>query len=398
MRTMNKFILMSSLALGSVLTACGNSAPATVTPVPITSTPDAAAPVLRIVSPLGNATVSPGTGVQGTATPLNTGAGFVINLELVTRDAGQVKVREATVGPGTTGIRHEDLLGQANPDFPGLVVSVDTDLIKPDGGIIPKGTNLAALFNVAGTDDTPGPGVTVWAGWHVLESLPAGVTSFTLTASVKDETGRTTQDKVNVRVKDGPRTAGQDLTPAPTPVTAHATDDVDGPEVSLIAPRVPTSISTGPSGTPPANTGSLFFIQVSATDRSRAGIGVREGLIFDPTKIANPKTGTVAGPNSFYPGLELSFDVPLIQPNGNRVAAGANLAALFDVAGSETGADGLVRTTADWVVGGSLDLPAGKTSVTITARVTDNAGKTTTTHEVVGVSSVVNGQDLTSTP
>lgn len=384
-------LIPSALILSVLLGACSTS-------VPVTPAPDATAPIMRIVSPLGNATVSPGTGVQGTATALNTGAGFVINLEIVTRDDVKVKVREATVGPGSTGIRHEDLLGQANPDFPGLTVSADVDLIKPDGGIIAKGTNLTALFNVAGTDDTPGPGVTVWAGWHVLESLPAGVSALTLTASVKDDAGRVSQDKVTVQVKGGVRTAGQELTPAPGPGVGDGLDDPDGPEVSLIAPRVPTTIATGPSGTPPAGTGSLFFIQVSATDRSGAGIGVREGLIFDPTRIANPKTGTVAGPNSFYPGLELSFDVPLIQPNGNRVAAGANLAPLFDVAGSETGQGGAVRTTADWVVGGSLDLPAGKTMVTITARVTDNAGKTTTTRQVVGVSPTVNGQDLTSTP
>ncbi|THF68351.1 hypothetical protein E7T06_16970 [Deinococcus sp. Arct2-2] len=387
---MNKFIPFA-LLLSALLGACSTN-------VPVPPSPESAAPIMRIVSPLGNATVSPGTGVPGTVTALNTGAGFVINLEIVTRDDVKVKVREATVGPGSAGIRHEDLLGQANPDFPDLTVSADVDLIKPDGGVIARGTNLAALFNVAGTDDTPGPGVTVWAGWHVLESLPAGVSALTLTASVKDDAGRVSQDKVTVQVRAGARTAGQELTLAPGPLAGDGLDDPDGPEVSLIAPRVPSSISPGPSGTPPAGTGSLFFIQVSATDRSGAGIGVREGLIFDPTKIANPKTGTLAGPNSFYPGLELSFDVPLIQPNGNRVAAGANLAPLFDVAGSETGPGGAVRTTADWVVGGSLDLPAGKTTVTITARVTDNAGKTTTTRQVVGVSSTVNGQELTSTP
>lgn len=388
---MKTLMLTSVLALGTLLSACNS----TVTTPPF---PDTAGPILRIVSPPGGATVAPGTGLQGTATPLNTGAGFVINLEVVTRDDVQVEVREATLGPGSNGIRHEDQLGQANLDFPGLTVSVDTDLIKPDGGVIPRGTNLAALFNVAGTDDTPGPGVTVWAGWHVLESLPPGVTSFTLTASVEDAAGRVTQDRTVVRVRGGARTAGQDLTPAPAAVTGDAQDDVGGPEVSLIAPRMPSSIATGPAGTPPAGSGSLFFLQVTAADRARAGIGVREGIIFDPTKIANPRTGTVAGPNSFYPGLELTFDVPLIQPNGNRVVAGANLAPLFDVAGSEVDADGVVRTTADWVVGGSLELPAGKRSVTITARVTDDAGKTTTVRQVVGVSATENGQNLTGNP
>jgi len=31
-----------------------------------------------------------------------------------------------------------------------MFVFFDTDLVTPDGGIIPKNTNLASLFNVAG--------------------------------------------------------------------------------------------------------------------------------------------------------------------------------------------------------------------------------------------------------
>jgi hypothetical protein len=70
-------------------------------------------------------------------------------------------------------------------------------------------------------------------------------------------------------------------------------EDPDGPEVSMIAPRVPTALAVGPSDdslTP--NNGALFFIQVTALDRSGAGIAVNEtgeggmfpiGLIFDPT-------------------------------------------------------------------------------------------------------------------
>jgi len=71
-----------------------------------------------------------------------------------------------------------------------MFVFFDTDLVTPDGGIIPKNTNLASLFNVAGTDDTPGAGVTIWTGWHVLESLPPNVKKFTITAAVVDNLGR----------------------------------------------------------------------------------------------------------------------------------------------------------------------------------------------------------------
>lgn len=94
-------------------------------------------------------------------------------------------------------------------------------------------------------------------------------------------------------------------------------------------------------------------------------------------------------------GLNVTFDVPLLQPNGNIIVAGDNLAPVFNIAGSELDPTGYVRTTFGWVVGGSLLMPVGKTSVTITARMTDNAGKTGSATRVVQISPVVNGQALT---
>src|SRR6185436_18549550 len=165
-------------------------------------------------------------------------------------------------------IRNTALLGQANPNFPGLTVLIDVDLITPDGTIIPRNTNLANLFNTLGTDDTPGNGVTTWVGWHVLESFPAGVFNFTITASVRDRFGRVGTDAVKVDLHG---TTGQALTPAPLSVGGDGVDDVDGPEVTLVGPRDPSSVA---SGTPTA--GSFVFFQVSAFDRTRAGIGVNE--------------------------------------------------------------------------------------------------------------------------
>ena len=79
-------------------------------------------------------------------------------------------------------------------------------------------------------------------------------------------------------------TSGQALTPLPIDVFDDGIDDADGPEVTMIAPRVPSRVSPGPqtgNPTPPANA-SLFFIQVAALDRSRHGIGVnRAGVILD---------------------------------------------------------------------------------------------------------------------
>ena len=355
--------------------------------------PRALGPVVRITSPLGDASVTPGEGKPG-AGSIN-GSGFLITIEATTRDSVNVTAKEAL------NIRDTSRLGQPNLLFPGLFVSFDVDLTKPDGGIIPKNTNLASLFNILGVDDTPGPGITVWTAWHVLESIPADVSSFNITASIRDNVGRVAIDRINLRVARGAVPSGQALTPAPsgTPLPGDDIDDADGPEVAMVAPRVPTRVAQGPAGTPAGASGALFFLQVSALDRSRNGIAVKEGVIDDKPQIPNPKTNNgVAGPNRNFPGLNVTFDVPLRQPNGNLVAAGVNLAPLFNVAGSEIDKDGFVMTVADWVVGGSLELPVGKRSVTINARVTDNAGRSSSVRHVVGISDTRDGQDLTPTP
>jgi hypothetical protein len=166
----------------------------------------------------------------------------------------------------------------------------------------------------------------------------------------------------------------------------------------MIAPDIPTSVATGPATSPlPPFNASLFFVQVSALDKTGAGIGVNEngngkpdadrGTILDATQSS-------IGPNRFVPGLYVTFDVPLLQPNGNIIAAGDNLAPVFNIAGSEVEPLG-VRTTFGWVVGGSLLMPAGKTFVTIKSRVTDNSGKTGSATSVVQISPVTNGQNLT---
>lgn len=350
-------------------------------------------PVIHIVSPVAGATVARGDGLPGAGS--FSGSGFALNLEVVTHDEIGVAAQEGL------NIRDTSLLGNPNPKFPGLTVTFDTDLIKPDGAIIPRNTNLAALFNVAGSDDTPDAGITLWTGWHVLESLPEGVKTVTITASVRDLAGRVATDKVTYAVSQLAG-SGQALTPQVAGLPGDGIDDADGPQVTLLAPRTPSAVATGPPGipAPPAN-GSLFFIQVSALDRTGAGIAVNEngegkaaadrGTIVDPTQIA------AKGPNRNFPGLVMTFDVPLRQPNGNLIPAGANLAPIFNIAGSERTAAGIL-TTADWVVGGSLVMPAGQTQLTVTARVTDNAGRSGSAKSTFAVSTVENGQALTPVP
>ncbi len=348
---------------------------------------------VSIVSPAAGASVARGEGAPG-AGSFN-GTGFSINLEIVTRDSASVAARE------NTNVRDVTRLGQASASLPTLVVSFDQDLIKPDGTLIPKDTNLASLFNIAGTDDSAGAGITLWAGWHVLESFPAGTNRVTITASATDTAGRVATDRVAFNLLQG-RDSGQSLTPQAAGAAGDGVDDANGPVVTMIAPRPGSSVSTGPvAGNPaaPANA-SLMFIQVSALDKSGAGIAVNEngvaagrpeagfGTIADGTQIA------AQGPNRNFPGLVFSFDVPLRLGNGNLVPAGQNLAPLFNIVGSERAADG-VRSTAGWVVGGALVMPPGKTTVTALARVTDNAGRSGSSTSTFGVSPVENGQALT---
>lgn len=365
-------------------------------------------PIVRIVSPLNGAIVAAGTSKVGAGSP--NGTGFAVNLEIVTRDRVTVTAREANIP--APGIRHVPELqeGANNPDFPGLYFFFDTDLITPDGTVLPKFNNFAAAFNIAGSDDTPGSGITLWAGWHVLESIPKGVEDVTMTVAVVDDVGRVGLDRIKVHVLDD--SSGQALTPPAESYSGGAgIDDPNGPEVSMIAPRVPSALAIGPTdGTLNAGNGSLFFIQVSALDRRGAGIAVNEtgirqgntrpaGLIFDPSQIPNTAAQTPAGPNRNFPGLVVTFDVPLRQPNGNVVPAGVNLAPLFDIAGSEVdAASGAIRATAHWVVGGSLVVPSGKETVAITSSVTDNSGKRGSTRSVFAISDSVSGQNLTPNP
>ncbi|RDS86088.1 hypothetical protein [Dyella psychrodurans] len=371
-------------------------------------------PIVRIVSPLADSSIAGGTSTHKVGS--FNGTNMAVNVEVVTRDNVPLVVREATEAPPVFGIRHvNDLLAdKPNPDAPGLYVFFDQPLIMPDGTVMPAFSNFASAFNVSGSDDTPGPGRTTWFGWHVLESLPAGTQEVTMTVAFVDSAHRVAFDQVHLNV-DRTKSSGQALTPAPQTFAGPASviDDGQGPEVSMIAPRVPTSIAIGPTDSSlNATNGSLFFIQVSSLDRNRHGIAVSAngltsagaplnaaipaGLIFDPSVI--PSAGHPGGPNRNFPGLTVTFDVPLRQPNGNIVPAGANLAGLFDVAGNEVDASGAIRTTADWVVGGSLMLPPGKQNVTVNASVTDNAGHTGSTKNIFSISKSVSGQQLTLDP
>jgi hypothetical protein len=361
------------------------------------------APQVRITSPLDGAFIAPGDSQVGTGSP--NGSGFAIVAEIRTRDNIRVTVDE------DVNIRHVDDLGGFNPQFPRLIVFIDEDLITPDGTIIPANTNLASLFNIAGTDDTPGPGVTTWVGWHVLETIrPVQGDSFDVSVGVLDDANRFAFDRVHVVVDESKTsqfgTSGNGLTQ--NPGEPNRVVGGTAPIVEIIAPREPSAVTIGGA----APNGSLHYIQVNIIDREGDVVvdelGAADGLL-DPTnpnlaaqfgRIDDPAAG-VGNPNRNVPGLDFRFSVPFAGAGGN---ADVNVGRLFNVAGSEVIRlkDGTlaVRTVLNWVVaapfvGSALD----ENFVTFTAMVRDangNQGVATSTFQLTN--SAVSGEELTPQP
>jgi hypothetical protein len=361
------------------------------------------APQVRITSPLNGDFIAPGDSRLGSGDP--NGTGFTIVAEIFTRDGVGLSVDE------DVNIRHVDDLGGLNPQFPGLFVFIDEDLITPSGTIIRANTNLGPLFNIAGADDTPGPGVTIWAGWHVLESIrPREGGAFNLTVAVVDNAGRIAFDRVRLNVADsvtGPfGTSGNGLTQ--NPGEPNRIDGGTAPIVEIIAPREPSAVTFGQA----APNGSLHYIQVNIIDREGDVIvdelGGSDGLL-DPTnpnlaaqlgRIDDPAVG-VGNPNRNVPGFDFRFSVPSAVGGG---AANVNVARAFNIAGSEVILleDGTpaVRTVLNWVVGAPFVGSALEENfVTLTATVTDANGHATVAARTLQLTnSAVNGDGLTPQP
>jgi hypothetical protein len=361
------------------------------------------APLVRITSPLDGAFIAPGDSRVGDGDP--NGTGFAIVAEIFTRDDVAVTVDE------DINIRNAGELGGLNPQFPGLFVFIDEDLITPAGTIIPANTNLGPLFNIAGTDDTAGPGVTIWAGWHVLESIvPREGDTFNLTVAVVDDAGRVAFDRVKLNVADSVTglfgTSGNGLTQDPG--EPNRTEGGTAPIVEIIAPREPSAVTFGQAGP----NGSLHYIQVNIIDREGDVIvdelGASDGLL-DPAsenlaaqfaRIDDPTAG-VGNANRNAPGFDFRFSVPSGTGGG---AANVNVARAFNIAGSEVVLleDGTpaVRTVLNWVVGAPFVGSALDASfVTFTATVTDangNQGVATSTLQLTD--SAANGELLTPQP
>lgn len=360
------------------------------------------APLVRITSPLDGAFIASGDSRVGAGDP--EGTGFAIVAEIVARDF-TVSVDE------DVNIRDVAALGGLNPKFPGLFVFIDEDLITPDGTIIRANTNLGPLFNIAGTDDTPGPGVTIWAGWHVLESIaPAEGDSFNVTVAVRDDAGRIGFDRVRLNVAESVTghfgTSGNGLTQ--NPGEPNRVIGGTAPIVEIIAPREPTAVTFGEA---PPN-GSLHYIQVNVTDKEGDFVvdelGASDGLL-DPAnpnlaaqfgRIDDPAAG-VGNSNRNVPGFDFRFSVPSGGAGGN---ANVNVGRLFNVAGSEVVIleDGTpaVRTVLNWVVAAPFVGSAlAENFVTFTATVMDaNGNRANATKTFQLTDSAANGDGLTPQP
>jgi hypothetical protein len=361
------------------------------------------APQVRITSPVNGAFIAPGDGRLGEG-DLN-GTGFAIVAEIVTRDTVPVSVDE------DVNIRHVDNLFGINPQFPGLFVFIDEALVTPSGGTIPANTNLAPLFNIAGTDDTPGPGVTTWVGWHVLESVrPREEGGFNLTVGVIDTAGRIGFDRVHLNVSNSVTerfgTSGNGLTQ--NPGEPNRIEGGTAPIVEIIAPREPSAVTFGEA---PPN-GSLHYIQVSITDREGDvlvdELGGSDGLLdpananlaAQPGRIDDGAAG-VGNPNRNVPGFDFRFSVPSGAAGG---LANVNVARAFNVAGSEVVLleDGTpaVRTVLNWVVAAPfVGAALNESFVTFTAVVADaNGNRGSATRTLQLTDSAPNGDALTPQP
>jgi hypothetical protein len=377
--------------------------PSLVTPAALKNPRLGTPPLVRITSPLDGAFIAPGDALVGAGDP--NGTGFAIVAEVFTRDGVGVTVDE------DLNTRDVSALGGPSPQFPGLFVFIDEDLITPAGTIIPANTNLGPLFNIAGTDDTPGPGVTIWAGWHVLESIvPREGGSFHLTVAVVDDAGRLAFDRVTLNVADSVTdlfgTSGNGLTQ--NPGEPNRVDGGTAPIVEIIAPREPSAVTFGQAGP----NGSLHYIQVNVIDREGDVIvdelGGSDGLL-DPTsanlaaqlaRIDDTAVG-VGNANRNVPGFDFRFSVPIATAGG---VANVNTARAFNIAGSEVILleDGTpaVRTVLNWVVGAPFVGSAlDESFVTFTAIVTDangNQGVAERTFQLTD--SAANGELLTPQP
>lgn len=142
--------------------------------------------------------------------PNPAGQFFTINVH-VEQTGGAFAVREgATSRP--------DVLPGLNPNFPQFRFRFNRDLITPGGTVIPAGTNLAGLFQFAGSRRTRSGATITTLTWLVGGAVPSGTRRLTMIAKVldRDFSRVLSSDQVTVRIL--PNISGGQLTPDPAPI------------------------------------------------------------------------------------------------------------------------------------------------------------------------------------
>lgn len=154
-------------------------------------------PLIRFVSPRPDAPVATGLGAPGQVTPIVLGMGAVIVVG-VTAPIGNLEVRP---GPVATPATPPD----PNPNFPAFTFTFSLPLITPSGAVIPAGTNLAALFQFAGSTGriTDGTAETLFV-WFVGGSVPQEAEQLTMTAGITDRFGRAGVGETSITVALAP--------------------------------------------------------------------------------------------------------------------------------------------------------------------------------------------------
>ncbi|MEW6046830.1 MAG: hypothetical protein AB1609_10165 [Bacillota bacterium] len=167
-------------------------------------------PLIRFVSPKPDARVATGLGTSGQPTPIVQGQGVVIVVG-VTAPIGNLQV---TPGPVSTPATPPD----PNPNFPKFTFTFSLPFITPSGTVFPSGTNLAALFQFAGSTGrlTDGTAQTLFV-WFVGGSVPQDATQLTMTAGVTDRFGQAGVGETSITVDLVP-IAGSTWTVPPPPV------------------------------------------------------------------------------------------------------------------------------------------------------------------------------------
>lgn len=139
-------------------------------------------PMIRFLSPRPDARVATGLGQPGQTNPILIGQDFTINIS-VTAPIGNL-----VVTPGSAGMLATP--PDPNPHFPTFAFTFSLPFITPSGAVFPAGTNLAALFQFAGSTGLFDAGFaeTVFT-WFVGGSVPQDAAQLTMSTGITDRFG-----------------------------------------------------------------------------------------------------------------------------------------------------------------------------------------------------------------